>query len=142
MKECRICGESYPLEDYFKHKHTRDGRIHECRDCMNKISRDYRRSNPEINMLGRARRRARDKGLDFNLTIEDIQIPEKCPVFNIPLIINDKPHVDSSPALDRIDSSKGYIKGNVIVVSNRANFIKRDATPEELRLLADFYDNT
>lgn len=34
-----------------------------------------------------------------------------------------------------IDSSKGYIKGNVWVVSKRANTIKNNATLEELELL-------
>jgi hypothetical protein len=40
-------------------------------------------------------------------------------------------------SLDRIDSSKGYIKGNVWVISLRANRIKNDSTPQELRLIAD-----
>lgn len=47
---------------------------------------------------------------------------------------------DDSYSLDRIDSSKGYIKGNVWVISLRANRIKNDSTPDELRLIADKVD--
>lgn len=44
---------------------------------------------------------------------------------------------DNSYSLDRIDSSKGYVKGNIWVISLRANRIKNDSTPQELRLIAD-----
>lgn len=47
---------------------------------------------------------------------------------------------DYSPSLDRIDNRLGYVKGNVIVVSHRANAIKRDATLDELRRIVAFYE--
>jgi hypothetical protein len=43
--------------------------------------------------------------------------------------------------LDRVDNTKGYVKGNVIVVSRRANVLKKDATLNELRQLADYYEH-
>ena len=36
--------------------------------------------------------------------------------------------------------NKGYVKGNIIVVSMRANRIKTDATFDEIRKVADFYE--
>jgi hypothetical protein len=47
---------------------------------------------------------------------------------------------DSSPSLDRIDNSKGYVKGNVAVISFRANTLKNNATADELRAIANFMD--
>jgi hypothetical protein len=44
--------------------------------------------------------------------------------------------VIESPTLDRIDNSKGYIVGNVWVISMRANRLKSDATVDELMMLA------
>ena len=45
----------------------------------------------------------------------------------------------NSPSFDRIDPTKGYVKGNVIIVSNKANVIKSNATVEELERVSSFY---
>jgi len=47
---------------------------------------------------------------------------------------------DLTPSIDRIDPKKGYVKDNIIVVSMRANRIKNDATVDEIRKVADFYE--
>ncbi len=70
-----------------------------------------------------AKGRAKRKGLEFNLTLDDVVIPVICPVFKTPI---------KRPSLDRLDNTKGYIKGNVFVISYRANCIKNNATIEEL----------
>jgi hypothetical protein len=87
-------------------------------------------------MLSAARIRAEKRGLDFNIDETDIVIPEKCPLLEIEIKIADKVANANSPSLDRIDSSKGYVKGNVMVISYRANTIKSNATPSELLKLA------
>jgi len=71
-------------------------------------------------------------------------LPEKCPVLGIPLVygMNSRENRFASPSLDRINSALGYIPGNVVVVSWRANSLKKDATPTELRALADYYAET
>jgi hypothetical protein len=79
-------------------------------------------------MWSRAKYRAKQKGLEFNITKEDIVIPDTCPLLGIPM---------QSASLDRIDPSKGYIKGNVWVISNRANTLKNDATLSELKTLVE-----
>jgi len=90
-------------------------------------------------MLSRCKARAVLKGLEFNLTIDDIYIPEYCPILNVKLELNEKQGGgNNSPALDRIDNSKGYIKGNVQVISSKANRIKSDATIEEVGLVYKF----
>ena len=66
--------------------------------------------------------------------MNDIKIPLNCPILQIPLInsLGGK-SIDNSPSLDRIDSSKGYIKGNVRIISMRANRLKQDSTIDELK---------
>ena len=48
---------------------------------------------------------------------------------------------DQAAELDRIVPSKGYIKGNVVFLSRRANRIKNDARPEELRSIANWLES-
>ena len=79
--------------------------------------------------------RAKKKGLGFDIKPSDIVIPEICPVFGKPLIYG---HVDWSPSIDRIDSKFGYIKGNIAIISNKANRTKNDATIEELEAIIEY----
>lgn len=96
--------------------------------------------SPELRMLRRAKQRAKDRGLEFNLVVEDIAIPTHCPVLGIELKVHKGRSGGNpeSPALDRIDNTKGYVRGNVMVVSHRANMMKVDASPEELVKFAEW----
>ncbi len=87
-------------------------------------------------MLERARHRAKRKGIDCTIKVKDISIPPSCPVFGVPFVTGYRhPH---NPSLDRIDNTRGYVPGNICVISNRANSLKVDATLEEIRLLAAY----
>lgn len=92
-------------------------------------------------MLQNARVRARKAGVPFTLSVTDIEIPTHCPVLGIPLFqsIGQRGGSDYSPSLDRVVPDWGYVPGNVIVISNRANRLKSDASIEELRSIASFY---
>ena len=96
-------------------------------------SKLYRENNKEKTLLKHARTRARKKGLPFSITEKDIVIPDVCPVLGIPLFSGEGHMIDNSPNLDRIFPEKGYVPGNVRVISQRANRIKNDATVEEMR---------
>lgn len=98
-----------------------------------------RRSDPRRRLVVLARHRAKQKGLPFDLSHEDIYIPRFCPALGIPLRAGRGVLADSSPTLDRISPAAGYVRGNVLVVSNRANRLKGDATWSELIRLAAFY---
>ena len=87
-----------------------------------------------------AKARAEASNLDFNIDLSDIIIPEKCPILGIKLILNSSRPIDESPALDRINNALGYIRGNVVVISSRANRIKSDATASELFAIARFLE--
>lgn len=97
-------------------------------------------------MLSNARQRAKIKGIPFDLTLDDL-IPLMlpcCPVLGIPLMLHAggrRGPRDDSASLDRIHPEKGYVRGNVMIISGRANRIKSDATFAELQAVAGFYRN-
>ena len=103
---------------------------------------ESRDKDPARHMVNWARKRAKDKGLEFSITHEDILIPEICPVLGIPLFRVGGVKTANSPSLDRIDNSKGYIPGNVMVISYRANQLKNDASIEELLLIVKYMENS
>lgn len=100
-----------------------------------------RKEKPEKFMVTAARKRAKDAGLPFDIEESDVVVPSFCPVLGIPIQVSTGKTQDSSPSIDRIIPSLGYVKGNVTVISWRANRIKGDATPEELEKVLDYAKN-
>jgi len=100
----------------------------------------YREKYPERHILYYLKLRARRKGVPFNLEETDIVFPDFCPVLGIKLDRNIGRYgpKDSSPTVDRIKPELGYVKGNIRVISDKANRIKNNASIEEVELvLAD-----
>ncbi|UAW01072.1 hypothetical protein STIP28_30 [Synechococcus T7-like virus S-TIP28] len=102
-----------------------------------------RAANPEAYAVAQAKYRAKRKGLDFDITPEYIKSidGDRCPYLDIPMSWNISNSTngrasDDSKSIDRIDSSKGYVRGNVIVCSWRANNILSNATLPEINLIA------
>jgi len=105
-------------------------------ECVRKSATSHGKScTIEYDMYRAAKCRAKRAGLVFNIALEDIVIPEICPVFGTPFIKGSWKNHAYSPSLDRIETSKGYEPGNVWVISHRANLIKNDASLGELKLL-------
>jgi hypothetical protein len=94
--------------------------------------KERKQDNPAYMMFRNAIQRSKDKNLPFNLELKDIEIPEVCPLLGIPIIKGIGNYSDNSPTLDKIVPELGYVKGNVWVVSMRANRIKDNATLNEL----------
>lgn len=87
--------------------------------------------------LHAAKLRAKKGGYDFDLVPDDVVVPDTCPALGQPLqFFAEGCAADLSPTLDKIDPSKGYTKGNVVVISMKANRIKNNATAEEIALVA------
>jgi hypothetical protein len=93
-----------------------------------------------VYLLARARQRARAAGLPFSITREDIVIPDRCPIFDIPLSWSGMKERNSSPSLDRLVPELGYVRGNIAIISHLANRIKNTGTADEHRLIADWMD--
>ena len=66
-------------------------------------------------------------------------VPEYCPILGIKLKSGKESSIDSSPSLDRIIPEMGYVRGNVHVISNKANTIKNNASPEEIMKVAIYF---
>jgi len=101
----------------------------------------YVEKNPGKHLWTVAKSRAKKRGLDFNIEPSDVIVPALCPALGIPLVTgvgrSGRPGGNpNSPSLDRIDSSKGYVKGNVQVISHLANSMKHEATMDQLRKFA------
>jgi hypothetical protein len=112
MKKWRVDHPDYWLEQYLKHRASI--------------------------MCRGAKVRARKAGIPFNIDISDVVIPERCPVLGIKIECATTGGFKSgtAPSLDKIIPELGYIKGNVRVISHRANMLKRDGTAEELMKIA------
>lgn len=147
---CKKCA-SIRVQRSASRKVTMDN-SNETRKARIEIDEEYKQHIRDINtkynhsprgiikgLLSRAKKRAALYNLEFNLTLEDIELPKYCPILGLELGIGKKGGSDNSYSLDRIDSSKGYIKGNVQVISRLANAMKNSANPEILEKFAKYY---
>ena len=62
---------------------------------------------------------------------------------SIPLYFSKGKQTSNSPSVDRIDNSKGYIKGNIQFVALPINYLKGELTHEQtievLKTISNFY---
>jgi len=133
--KCKLCVE-YCRTYYANNRKREIGRAtrsqNKDRNKTNAYKRNLNRSTPLNICLQQARRRAKLKNIPFNISIDDLEIPSICPVLGITLQVNTVHAKDNSYSLDRIIPELGYVKGNVEVISHKANSIKNNASIEEL----------
>lgn len=160
IKTCVRCDGELPAtkEFFYGDAHKKDGLSATCKKC-NKASlpsKNPRKVNAGVGaesfesrrvkreLINFAMDRAADKNRDFNITTKDVHIPLFCPILGIPIDTSRKGNgkaTDSSPSIDRINSDKGYVLGNIQVISYRANTLKSNATIEELRKILKYLEN-
>ncbi len=100
-------------------------------------SKRYNKRHPARYLLRIAKSRAKKCSLEFNLRESDVVVPEKCPILGLHLVVASDVRGDPcSASLDRIDNSKGYVVGNVQVISLLANQMKSTANIAQLRAFA------
>ena len=148
-KVCNSCGENKSVDDYYSRtcKHTKkDGTVSHykylkpiCKECWDKESRGWFRKNWLAHLVHQAKNRAKQKGVPFDITADDVEMVTVCPYLGIELKqnLNEKGPSHNSPTIDRIIPEKGYVKGNVQLISHKANAMKHNATPEELIRFAE-----
>lgn len=157
--KCTKCNEEKPVGEFYKDKARSNGLTSACRSCHKEVRdenrernrlymQDLRRSNGDtINekkreswqlmdarkkLLIQARARAKRKNIEFSLSLEDIVIPDKCPLLEIDFVVGTKNDYEFTHSLDRIDSTKGYTKNNIWVITKLANSMKNSASRQEL----------
>lgn len=153
---CPVCNRDLPYYKFIVARKSHTGRMWCCKECFgNKPNisdnnfrkefdtgfkkliysqkRESRLRNFVHSMWKAAKSRAEKKELEFNIEESDIIIPETCPLLGIKLEFGTKVNYDASPSLDRIDNIKGYIKGNIWVISKKANTMKNSASLQELQ---------
>lgn len=108
---------------------------------LNAARRVARAQNPALFMLRHAKRSARLKKIPFALVPEDITVPAVCPVLGLVLAVGEGKRTDASPSLDRLVPNLGYVRGNVRVISWRANNLKSDATLNEMRAVLTYMES-
>jgi hypothetical protein len=135
FRQCMKCEELKPTSKFHKHAMCKGGFNSVCKQCRKPLSaKSYTKHSTVYKLWYRAKRRAKERGQEFDIQMEDIQVPELCPVFGVPFEEN----TIYAASLDRIDSTRGYVKDNIQVLSNRANTLKNDATADELERLLQF----
>lgn len=149
-KDCKICKDE---SEFYNRNDRKDRKRSICVLCYNARTQNrykkraedpeflksnalralqYRHNHYELMMYDRAKNRAKNQNIPFNIKLEDIIIPKHCPMLGIELAGAVGIASDNSPSLDRIDPKKGYVQGNIVVISCRANRIKNDGSIEEM----------
>lgn len=149
QKECRDCHTLKPLSEYHASQSTTDDRRSDCKDCSNKKRRKQYHSSDKFKYhtadgkmtpaLANAKYRAKKKGLEFDITRDYIislwnEQDGRCKITNekFKLDSNSKYSKDGAH-LDRIDSSKGYVKGNVQWIIGWVNLMKSSYDMEDFK---------
>lgn len=162
MKICTKCGVKKADDQFHKCKVSKDGLYQWCKECKIEYDKKYRKGPKVVahqlsdeyrdhkkkyrdrnyieTKLSAARARAqKEKGDDyFSITKDDLQYPEFCPLLGTKLkYVTDERINANGASIDRIDNSKGYVPGNVWIISSLANTMKSKATKEQLITFAE-----
>lgn len=152
-KKCNKCKEVKEDSYFTKDLSSSDELRAHCKECAKDYWNNYKENNKEklaqrsqqnrdARALSNIKRRAKQKNLSFDLSLEDIQGVLVCPVFGFELKRSIGKATKDSLSVDRIYPEKGYVKDNIQIMSNKANTMKQDATPEELLMFADWIIKT
>lgn len=141
MKTCSKCKCQKPLNEFHLKSNSNDKKQSICKKCRSFDFNNDRHQRKEYYLWKAAKTRAKKKNLDFSIIETDIIIPEKCPILGIPLFISESIWSNNSPTIDRIDNTKGYIKGNIAVISWQANNMKANLNLRDIELIEKSMDN-
>ena len=163
VKVCNRCKNLKDLFTFSINKASKDGLQDRCKECDKAYQKQRRSENKESfleygrnyqakrrqdfeyllqMLLNASKQRALLKNREHSITVDDLialwPVDGNCPVFGFPLQFNSGGFRETSPSVDRIDSTKGYTLDNIQILSWKANRIKAYATVEELEAVVSF----
>ena len=146
-KRCYKCRETKPVSEFRRNRSKKDGFSCDCKACHAVYVKSFYMSRPFYAILTTAKKRAKDRDLPFSITEEYLESiwTGVCPVFQVRLNLRSyggNAQSPAKPSLDRLVPAKGYVPGNVIWISLRANQMKNDGTSEELFRVAEWLHQT
>jgi len=147
---CTKCKKEKLENEFYNNKTMARGKTYWCKVCSNyqsnivgketkakwaaKTHQNRRKERPAEHLWRQARHRAKEINKEFTIIPEDIIIPNICPYLGTKFSFETRATI---PSLDRIDSSKGYTKNNIQVISWMANIMKNNASIEQLIKFAE-----
>jgi flagellar basal body rod protein FlgC len=145
-KLCTGCNQIKPLTQFYHWKYSPDGKLPYCKKCkvtkiVNETTRDPRVLTRE-RLYNSSRVRAEKIGIEHTILPDDIPTPTHCIYLGTKLEYRIKEERGdlmrrNTPSIDRIDNSRGYVPGNVQVISWMANTMKSNASFEDLISFAE-----
>lgn len=139
--ECKFCGDSrskqWASENKIRRREIANKSAFKYKDKRVEASVRHQQKHPQKYLHTIARNRSIRDGIEFDIEINDIDIPKVCPIFKTPFV-RGTPY---SASLDKINPLLGYVKGNIQVISRKANTMKSNATKEELEQFANWIIN-
>lgn len=108
-----------------------------CKECKAELdSSGWIPNGKMLQKLSGAKHRAKRLGIAFSITVDDLTpLPHTCPVLGLELDYDCRTIQPNSPSIDRFIPEKGYVPGNVSIISNKANAMKHNGSLEEHRKL-------
>mgnify|MGYP003641316456 CR=1 FL=1 len=103
--------------------------------------KDFRKSLIYQTMKEKFRAKKHNSGKwEFSVDFGSLEFPTHCPILGIELdyFVENRGFQENSVSFDRINPLKGYVPGNVVIISWRANRIKNNGTAEEHQKIAVF----
>lgn len=162
-KTCKTCKEEKLPSEFSLNRAAKDGLQYNCRVCDNKRQAERREKNLAAHLeygrkyqqkrrldfdyrlqmlINASKQRAKLNDREHDITVEDIKaiypVDGCCPIFGLKLEFNGAGFRDNSPSIDRIDSTKGYTRDNVQVISWKANRIKGASSLQDLEMMVAY----
>ena len=107
-------------------------------DAHHKYQRRYLAQNKRRVLMKNSRRRAKQKQIEHSIGPDDIIVNDDCPCCGTTMACSKGKYSSSSPSLDRIDSAKGYVPGNVQVICHGCNSLKGNGTAADHLMMYRF----